>query len=191
MKAFLVLSFLILLLADEALCSSREQRLSKLLEKLEAKVLSSPTKPPLIQPRKAKHNKKRVKENTPTSLLLLCMSSFLFVVLIFYTCQCSGLNVLQNGRVFNPIAYGADPTGTKDSSDAILQALGDAFQLRSGLELLPGISDFGGVVIDLQGGNYKISKPIRFPSSGGGNIVVSLSLSQPACECFCCLSNCV
>ena len=94
MKAFLVLSFLILLLADEALCSSREQRLSKLLEKLEAKVLSSPTKPPLIQPRKAKHNKKRVKENTPTSLLLLCMSSFLFVVLIFYTCQCSGLNVL-------------------------------------------------------------------------------------------------
>ena len=94
MKAFLVLSFLILLLADEALCSSREQRLSKLLEKLEAKVLSSPTKPPLIQPRKAKHNKKRVKENTPTSLLLLCLSSFLFVVLIFYTCQCSGLNVL-------------------------------------------------------------------------------------------------
>ena len=95
MKAFLVLSFLILLLADEALCSSREQRLSKLLEKLEAKVVSSPTKPPLIQPRKAKHNKKRVKENTPTSLLLLlCLSSFLFVVLIFYTCQCSGLNVL-------------------------------------------------------------------------------------------------
>ncbi|KAL4600697.1 hypothetical protein ACB092_11G216800 [Castanea dentata] len=136
MKAFLVLSYLILLLAEEALCSPREQRVSKLLEKLEAKVASSPTKPPSIPPRKAKHNKKR------------------------------------NARVFNPIAYGADPTGTKDSSDAILQALGDAFQLRSGLELLPGISDFGGVVIDLQGGNYKISKPIRFPSSGGGNIVV-------------------
>nr|POE55102.1 polygalacturonase qrt3 [Quercus suber] len=77
----------------------------------------------------------------------------------------------HNERVFNPIEYGADPTGTKDSSDAILKALGYAFQLRSGLELLPGISDFGGVVIDLQGGNYKISKPIRFPSSGGGNIV--------------------
>jgi hypothetical protein len=76
-----------------------------------------------------------------------------------------------------PIGYGADPTGEKDSSDAILQALGDAFRLRTERELLPGISDFGGEVIDLQGGSYKISKPIRFPSSGGGNILVSLSLS--------------
>lgn len=84
--------------------------------------------------------------------------------------------------MFYPIGYGADPAGAQDSSDAILQALSDAFQLRTGLELLSGISDFGGLTIDLQGGNYKISKPIRFPP-GGGNIVVSfsLSLSHPAC----------
>jgi hypothetical protein len=80
-----------------------------------------------------------------------------------------------------PIGYGADPTGGKDSSDAILQALGDAFRLRTERELLSGISDFGGEVIDLQGGSYKISKPIRFPSSGGGNILVSLSLSNLFC----------
>ncbi|XP_059438795.1 polygalacturonase QRT3-like [Corylus avellana] len=78
----------------------------------------------------------------------------------------------KDGRVLYPIGYGADPTGEKDSSDAILQALGDAFQLRTGLELLSGIRDFGGVEIDLQGGSYKISRPIRFPSSGGGNILV-------------------
>ena len=47
--------------------------------------------------------------------------------------------------------------------------------MQNGLELLPGVHDLGGVVIDLQGGNYKISKPIRFPS-GGGNIVVSTPL---------------
>ncbi|XVF00466.1 hypothetical protein REPUB_Repub04eG0003600 [Reevesia pubescens] len=77
-----------------------------------------------------------------------------------------------NGRVFYPIGYGADPTGVQDSSDAILQALNDAFQVQSSLEMLPGVNDLGGVVIDLLGGNYKISKPIRFPTSGGGNAVV-------------------
>ncbi|KAA8544732.1 hypothetical protein F0562_019564 [Nyssa sinensis] len=75
------------------------------------------------------------------------------------------------GRVFYPIGYGADPTGAQDCSDAILSALDDAFQVQHGLELLPGINDLGGVTIDLQGGNYKLSKPIRFPS-GAGNILV-------------------
>ena len=72
-------------------------------------------------------------------------------------------------------SYGADPTGAQESCDAIMDALSDAFQVQNGLELLPDVHDLGGVVIDLQGGNYKISKPIRFPS-GGGNIVVSTLL---------------
>ncbi|KAF2286771.1 hypothetical protein GH714_029361 [Hevea brasiliensis] len=76
------------------------------------------------------------------------------------------------GRVLYPTGYGADPSGEEESSDAILKALNDAFQLQNGLELLPGINDLGGVVIDLQGGNYKISKPIRFPAAGGANIEV-------------------
>ncbi|KAK7290007.1 hypothetical protein RIF29_04103 [Crotalaria pallida] len=74
-------------------------------------------------------------------------------------------------RVLYPAGYGADPTGTRDSSDEILKAVKDAFEMESELELLPGIKDLGGVVIDLQGGNYKISKPITFPG-GGGNVVV-------------------
>ncbi|KAJ7969417.1 Polygalacturonase QRT3 [Quillaja saponaria] len=76
------------------------------------------------------------------------------------------------GRVLYPIGYGADPTGAEESSDAILKALEDAFELQKGLELVPGVNDLGGVVIDLQGGNYKISKPITFPTSGGGNVVL-------------------
>lgn len=80
----------------------------------------------------------------------------------------------QRGRVFYPIEYGADPTGVNESSDAILGALGAAFSIQNGLEMLPGIKDLGGAVLDLQGGNYKISKPIRFPACGGANLVVSL-----------------
>ena len=79
--------------------------------------------------------------------------------------------------MFYPIGYGADPTGVQDSADAILQALNDAFQVQSSLEMLPGVNDLGGVVIDLLGGSYKISKPIRFPASGGGNVVVSFLFS--------------
>lgn len=72
-----------------------------------------------------------------------------------------------------PIEYGADPRGENESSDAIMKALEDAFEMdNEGLELLPGIRDLGGVVIDFQGGNYKISKPITFPSSIGNLVVI-------------------
>lgn len=77
------------------------------------------------------------------------------------------MRVFLKERVFYPIKYGADPAGERDSSDAILKALSYAFQVQNELELLPGINDLAGVVIDLQGGNYKISKPIRFPAGGG------------------------
>ncbi|CAI0375783.1 unnamed protein product, partial [Linum tenue] len=78
----------------------------------------------------------------------------------------------QVGGVFYPIGYGADPTGHNDSADAIQSALNDAFEQLSDEELIPGIKDLGGAVIDLQGGAYKISKPISFPPSGGGGLLV-------------------
>lgn len=84
--------------------------------------------------------------------------------------------------MFYPIGYGADPTGVNDSTEAIVKALEEAFQLESGLEMLPGITDLGGVVIDLQGGNYKIAQPLRFPPNKG-NIVVSFSLSLSLIVC--------
>ncbi|CAI0375782.1 unnamed protein product [Linum tenue] len=78
------------------------------------------------------------------------------------------------GGVFYPIGYGADPTGHNDSADAIQSALNDAFEQLSdpSQELMPGIKDLGGAVIDLQGGKYKIGKPISFPPVGGGDILI-------------------
>ena len=84
MKAFLGLSVLILLLAEEALCSSREQRLSKLLEKVEARVASSPTGRLLAPPpREAVDNHTWVKENYSHIFIILCLLITLFVILIF------------------------------------------------------------------------------------------------------------
>ncbi|CAK9136996.1 unnamed protein product [Ilex paraguariensis] len=77
----------------------------------------------------------------------------------------------RSGRVLYPIGYGADPTGAQDSGDAIVKSVGDAFKVQNSLELLPGVPDLGGVIIDLQGGNYNISNPIRFPA-GAGNVLV-------------------
>lgn len=74
--------------------------------------------------------------------------------------------------MFYPIGYGADPTGVQDSSDAILKAMEDAVRSdKQGLELMPGITDMGGAVIDLQGASFKISKPTRLPPFTG-NLVV-------------------
>ncbi|KAJ3679279.1 hypothetical protein LUZ60_017290 [Juncus effusus] len=38
--------------------------------------------------------------------------------------------------------------------------------------MLPGVNDLGGVLIDLKGGDYKLSTPIRFPPNGGANVVI-------------------
>ncbi|MED6220564.1 hypothetical protein PIB30_046032 [Stylosanthes scabra] len=75
-------------------------------------------------------------------------------------------------RVVYPAEYGADTSGARDSSEAIIKALEDAFSLESEAELLAGVKDLGGVLVDLQGGNYTISKPIKFPNSAAGNLVV-------------------
>ncbi|ERN00570.1 hypothetical protein AMTRI_Chr07g26360 [Amborella trichopoda] len=83
-----------------------------------------------------------------------------------------GIDKSGGGKVFYPVEYGADPTGQNDSSDAIMSALADAFKVKSDNVLLPGIRDLGGVEIDLQGGSFKISKPILFPASGGGNVLI-------------------
>jgi len=79
-----------------------------------------------------------------------------------------------------PIKYGADPTGVNESSDAIMKAVEAAFNIDNnlGLELLPGIRDLGGVIIDFQGGNYKISNPITFPSSAGNLVVIIFLLTN-------------
>ncbi|KAL5977582.1 hypothetical protein ACLOJK_041480 [Asimina triloba] len=76
-------------------------------------------------------------------------------------------------RVYNVIDYGADPTGVKDSTDAILDAISDAFRPPDKSRMLiQGVVDLGGAEVDLQGGLYKISRPLRLPSSGGGNFML-------------------
>lgn len=75
-------------------------------------------------------------------------------------------------RVYHVTTYGADPTGNRDSTEAVAQAFADAFRGPSEGFLMEGISNLGGAQINLEGGQYLISKPLRFPAAGVGNIMV-------------------
>ncbi|KAK8498210.1 hypothetical protein V6N13_095481 [Hibiscus sabdariffa] len=80
--------------------------------------------------------------------------------------------VVSGSRVYHVTDYGADPTGKSDSIEALDKAIADAFQGPSEGVLMEGISNLGGVQIDLEGGNYLLSKPLRLPAAGAGNLMI-------------------
>ncbi|XVF46030.1 hypothetical protein PTKIN_Ptkin02bG0255400 [Pterospermum kingtungense] len=67
---------------------------------------------------------------------------------------------------------GADPTGKSDSTEALNKAIADAFQGPSEGSLIEGINNLGGAEINLEGGNYLISKPLRLLAAGVGNLMI-------------------
>ncbi|XP_004507314.2 polygalacturonase QRT3-like [Cicer arietinum] len=75
-------------------------------------------------------------------------------------------------HVYLVTSYGADPTGKSDSTEAILAAIADAAKGPSKGFLMKDIINLGGAEINLQGGNYLISKPLHFPVAGVGNIMI-------------------
>ncbi|KAJ0485465.1 putative endo-polygalacturonase [Helianthus annuus] len=79
--------------------------------------------------------------------------------------------VKSSGRVFYPIGYGADPSGVQDSTAAVMDAVSDACSVGNGQQLLPGVNDLGGAIVDLQGGSFRVSKPIVIPPNSG-NLVI-------------------
>lgn len=79
------------------------------------------------------------------------------------------------GRI-HVTAFGADPSGRRDSSPAIQRALDAAWALGSqaGLNLSSyGGPDLGGIVVDFDGGHYTLSAPLVLPKAGGGNLWIS------------------
>ncbi|KAK2366022.1 polygalacturonase QRT3 [Trifolium repens] len=69
-------------------------------------------------------------------------------------------------------SYGADPTGNSDSTEALLATIAAAAKGPSKGFLMNDIIDLGGAQINLEGGNYLISKPLQFPVAGVGNLMI-------------------
>lgn len=76
-------------------------------------------------------------------------------------------------RVYRVTSYGGDPRGKSDSTEAIMRAISDAFEGPSNGFLMEGIVNLGGAQINLEGGNYLISRPLRLPNPGYGNLMIS------------------
>ncbi|KAK4492278.1 hypothetical protein RD792_003081, partial [Penstemon davidsonii] len=82
------------------------------------------------------------------------------------------MQVGSSPLVYHVTSYGADPTGKADSTDAILGAIADALKGPGNGFLMEGIVNLGGARIDLDGGNYLISRPLQFPVAGKGNLMI-------------------
>lgn len=80
--------------------------------------------------------------------------------------------VLTGSRVYHATDYGADPSGKLDSTDALEQAISDAFRSQVEGHLIQGVADLGGAQLHLDGGTFKISRPLRLPKIRGGNFMI-------------------
>lgn len=70
----------------------------------------------------------------------------------------------QQARTVSVLAFGADPTGERDSTDALQSALAELID-RGGAssKAANGMADLGGAALDLAGGSYLISAPLTVP----------------------------
>ncbi|OMP07285.1 Pectin lyase/virulence factor [Corchorus olitorius] len=88
------------------------------------------------------------------------------------TISSSSAPVSTGSRVYHAIDYGADPTGNFDSIDALEQAIFDAFGSLVEGHLIHGMADLGGAELHLDGGTYKISRPLCLPRIRAGNFMI-------------------
>ncbi|WCJ33389.1 Pectin lyase-like superfamily protein [Euphorbia peplus] len=83
--------------------------------------------------------------------------------------------VPSSSRVYYVTEYGADPTGREDSTEALEKAVREAVygygSDNDGQQLYSGIHDLGGSQLHLDGGTYKVSRPLRLPCMGVGNFM--------------------
>lgn len=75
--------------------------------------------------------------------------------------------------ILRPTDFGADPTGTKDSSQAFASAMAKLLSQRGDRKAMASnITDLGGATLDLSGGTYLISAPIVIPPGFGNAQIV-------------------
>ncbi|KAH9662110.1 polygalacturonase QRT3 [Citrus sinensis] len=78
----------------------------------------------------------------------------------------------RRSRIHHVTDYGADPTGRSDSTDALEQAIVDAFTSPVDGHLNEGVPNLGGSEVHLDGGTYMISRPLRLSDISGGNFMI-------------------
>ena len=89
----------------------------------------------------------------------------------------SSAAAMADSPVVFPTAFGADPTGKTDSTAAFAAAVAALVARNAtGHKMSDGIADLGGVVLDLQGGDYLISAPLAIPQFVGNMRIIDGTL---------------
>ncbi|CAK9141340.1 unnamed protein product [Ilex paraguariensis] len=78
-------------------------------------------------------------------------------------------SVTPTPRVYHVTSYGADPSGKTNITEPLLGAISDALDGPSNGFLMEGIVNLGGSQVNLEGGTYIVSRPLRFPVASRGN----------------------
>ena len=85
--------------------------------------------------------------------------------------------IAAGSPLITPVDYGADPTGVADSTAAFAAAVAAMVARNtSGHHMADCVVDLGGVVLDLQGGDYLLSAPLAIPQCVGNLRIVDGSL---------------
>ncbi len=74
---------------------------------------------------------------------------------------------IASDLVISPVSFGADPTGQRDSTQALQMAVAavlDSWHERGSHNMSAPVKDLGGITLDLQGGTYLTSEPLHFPA---------------------------
>ena len=84
--------------------------------------------------------------------------------------------------VVHPTAFGADPSGVRDSTKAMTAAVAALLEkgAASGARMGSNYTDLGGAVLDLQGGTFLLSRPLAIPGGFGNFRVVRGTLRASA-----------
>lgn len=119
---------------------------------------------------------------SPTSAPVSFNSDLVIHIIYIYALDnlddVSNVKDVSGPRVYRVTSYGGDPRGKSDSTEAIMRAISDAFEGPSNGFLMEGIVNLGGAQINLEGGNYLISRPLRLPNPGYGNLMVCYLISD-------------
>jgi hypothetical protein len=85
--------------------------------------------------------------------------------------------VWTSGSPILPADFGADPTGAKDSTQAMQKAVVALLSRRGpSVSMASNITDLGGATLDLSGGSYLISSPLVIPPMFGNAQIVGGTL---------------
>ena len=90
------------------------------------------------------------------------------------------LPAANSSFVFDPAAYGGDPTGQRDSTAAVQAALDAAAAVTAPGSFIHNATNHGGATVDLRGGEFLVSSALWVGPGGGSRVCCGALRAAPS-----------